>query len=311
MQTPIYIVGAGAIGMTLAVLLRQAGKNVVLLRSRPTSQAEADVLITVEFNDGTSQTARLPIGTLDDIDRLHGLVLLTNKSFGNAELARRLRGKTGDSPLILLQNGLAIEQPYLEAGFPQVYRCVLLATSQVRTPYMVSYKPVAASPVGVIRGDASGLAALVEQITTTDFPFRAEKNIQVAIWEKVVTNCVFNAICPLLGVDNGIFHRNASVLALAREVISECVVVAGEAGITLDSQAVEQRLLQISQRSDGQLISTLVDINQGRETEIGTLNLEVARLAHRLGKPELAIRTQLLGELTRLKAEASRSTTGG
>ncbi|MEZ0609217.1 ketopantoate reductase family protein [Fibrella sp. WM1] len=306
MQTPIYIVGTGAIGMTLAVLLRRAGKNVVLLRSRRNSQPEADVLITVEGSDGSSQTARFTIGTLEETDLRHGVILLTNKSFGNADLARRLRGKTADSPIVLLQNGLTVEQPYLDADFPLVYRCVLLATSQVRAPYTVSYKPVTASPVGIIRGPEAVLADLIEQITTPHFPFRAEHAIQVAIWEKVITNCVFNAICPLLDIDNGIFHRDASALVLAREVISECIAVAREAGISLDQQAVEQRLLQISQRSDGQLISTLVDISQGRETEIDTLNLEVARLARRLGKPELATRTQLLGELTRIKSEVSR-----
>ena len=66
---------------------------------------------------------------------------------------------------------------------------------------------------------------------------------------------------------------------------------------------MEQRLLQISQRSDGQLISTLVDINQGRRTEIDTLNLAVAHLADQLGRPELASLTRLLGKLVQLKAD--------
>ena len=95
-------------------------------------------------------------------------------------------------------------------------------------------------------------------------------------------------------------------MALAREVIDECLAVAKKVGVGLDRAEVEQRLLQISQRSEGQLISTLVDINQGRETEIDSLNLAVARLADRLDQPELATKTRLLGELTRLKAEKSR-----
>ena len=133
-----------------------------------------------------------------------------------------------------------------------------------------------------------------------------QEAIQRAVWEKVISNCVFNAICTLLGVDNGIFHRNALALALAREIIDECLAVANEAGIRLNRMDVESRLLQISQRSDGQLISTLVDIKQGHQTEIESLNLAVARLAQRLGKPNLANRTRLLGELIQLKSELSR-----
>ncbi|MCX6215741.1 2-dehydropantoate 2-reductase [Spirosoma sp.] len=307
MQKPIYIVGVGAIGMTLAVLLKQAGKEVILIRGRQDSLSETqDARIILDYTDGITLEATVPISTLDQFTILDGFVLLTTKAFGNPELAQRLIGKTGQSPLILLQNGLGIEEPFIDADFPEVYRCVLLATSQVQAPFRVRYKPVAASPIGVIRGHESGLAELVEQLNTAQFPFRIEEAIQRAVWEKVISNCVFNAICPLLGVDNGIFHRNALALALAREIIDECLAVANEAGITLNRMDVESRLLQISQRSDGQLISTLVDINQGHPTEIESLNLAVARLAQRLGKPNLANRTRLLGELIQLKSELSR-----
>ena len=307
MQNPIYIVGAGAIGMTVAVFLKHSGKEVILLRGRRGSPLEIENTgLTVDCSNGTNLTASIPICTLEQVEFMQGIVLITSKSFGNPELAQRLNGKTGQSSLVLLQNGLGIEEPFLEAGFPEVYRCVLMATSQVQAPYNVRYKPVAASPIGVIRSRESRLVELVKQLSTPEFPFRAEEVIQQTIWEKVITNCVFNAICPLLGVDNGIFHRNASALVLAREVIDECIAVAGEVGVVLNREAVEQRLLQISQRSDGQLISTLVDINNGRETEIDTLNLAVARLSLQLGRPELASRTRLLGELTRLKSEMSR-----
>ncbi|GAB3945833.1 2-dehydropantoate 2-reductase [Spirosoma harenae] len=306
MHTPIYIIGIGAIGMTLAVILRQAGKDVILLHGRQGSYSETEASIKVECSDGTILSASIPIHTLEQIDSLNGLIIITSKSFGNQDLARRLSGKTGQSPLVLLQNGLDIEAPFLEADFPEVYRCVLLATSQVRDVHTVSYKPVAASPIGVVRGQEARVAELVEQLSTSLFPFRTELAIQRAVWEKVITNCVFNAICPLLNVDNGVFYRNTSALALAREVIDECVAVAEEMKILLDREIVEQRLLEISRRSEGQLISTLVDINQGRETEIDTLNLAVASLAQRLGKPHLANRTRLLGELIRLKSAETR-----
>ncbi|GAB4034233.1 ketopantoate reductase family protein [Spirosoma gilvum] len=307
MQKPIYIIGVGAIGMTLAVVLKQAGKEVSLIRGRQDNPLDTEeTRITLDCADGAILEAIVPIRSLDQFSELNGIILLTTKSFGNPELAQRLIGKVGHSPLVLLQNGLDVEAPFLEAGFPEVYRCVLVATSQVQAPYRVRYKPVDASPIGVIRGLEPRLAELVEQLSTPQFPFRVETAIQKTVWEKVITNCVFNAICPLLGVDNGIFHRNESALNLAREIIEECLAVAKETGIVLNRMEVESRLLQISQRSDGQLISTLVDLNQGRQTEIESLNLAVARLAQRLGKPELTNRTQLLGELIRLKSELNR-----
>ncbi len=104
--------------MTLAVLLRQAGKDVLLLHGRRGSPEEGETAITVECSDGTSQTAAVPLRTLEQVDQLDGLILVTSKSFGNPDIARRLLGKTGQSPVVLLQNGLGIEQPFLDAGFP-------------------------------------------------------------------------------------------------------------------------------------------------------------------------------------------------
>jgi 2-dehydropantoate 2-reductase len=70
---------------------------------------------------------------------------------------------------------------------------------------------------------------------------------------------------------------------------------------------VIETILQISRASDGQLISTLQDIRNGRETEIDTLNLAFARLAQQLQPPAPATETQLLGELVQLKATLSRT----
>nr|WP_293835416.1 2-dehydropantoate 2-reductase [uncultured Arsenicibacter sp.] len=305
MGQTIYIIGAGAIGMSLAVFLTNAGKHVILLHGRAGRNTDSTVSLTVESN-GTTLSASIPLRSLDRLDRLDGLILLTTKTTGNADLAARLAGKTGKSPLVLMQNGLGVEEPFQNAAFPALYRCVLLATSQVVAPYTVLYKPVAASPVGIVTGDDQTLQTLIQQLTTVSFPFRAEAAIQAVVWEKVIANCVFNAICTLLETDNGLFHRSEAGLSLARDVISECVAVAALAGITLHARTVEDRLLQISQRSDGQLISTLVDVQQGRETEIEHLNLAVGRLADRSGKPELAVRTRLLGELVRMKATISR-----
>ncbi len=63
-----------------------------------------------------------------------------------------------------------------------------------------------------------------------------------------------------------------------------------------------EQLLQISRSSDGQLISTLQDIRNGRETEIEFLNLEMARMAA-AQHPRIDLpRTELLGKMTLAKA---------
>lgn len=301
----MFIIGAGAIGQVLAATLTLQGRNVVLLRGSTLRQEAA--VQPVRFTTPESEyEAGVRFDSLERYPVLDGPVILTSKSFGNAGLARQLQNKTGRSPVLLLQNGLEVEQPFLDLAFPAVYRCVLFATSQFAGDGSLRFKPVSASPIGVLQGDADALPRLVEHISTPLFPFRAETDIQPVIWKKAIANCVFNSICPLLETDNGIFHRDAEVMGLARQVIGECLEIAKRKGVILQQEAVEESVLMISRMSDGQLISTYQDILSKRPTEIETLNLAVARMAQEMGLADAVPQTRLLGALTKMKSNINR-----
>jgi 2-dehydropantoate 2-reductase len=303
MQQPIYIIGAGAIGKALAVFLQETGKEVQLLRGSIQDGNTSRERIKVEMADGTRHDSTITIATLDNFPVLNGIIVLATKSFGNVRLAKILKAKTGDSPIVLLQNGLGVEQPFMDEQFPAVYRCVLFVTGQLINQQTVRFKPVSACPVGIERGRIQQLTELVEQLSTPFFQFKAEENIQPIIWKKATVNCVFNTVCPLLEVDNGIFHRSEKARQIARRIIVECTTIAITKGITLEAAEVENSLLQISRLSDGQEISTLQDIRNKRETEIETLNPAVVRIAESLGMGEQVTETRLLGDLVKLKAE--------
>lgn len=210
---------------------------------------------------------------------------------------------SGDAPLIILQNGLKVETAFEENNFPEIYRCVLFASAQYAGNNSLRFKPAAISPVGIIRGDLSSLHNLVEKISNPYFIFKAEKNIHPVIWTKAIVNSVFNAVCPLLETDNGIFYRNEKALTIAKRIIAECITVAASQGIHLKAEEVLERLLLISKTSEGQLISTYQDILNKRETEIDTLNIAIARIAGKLPQQGLAKETSLLGELVQIKSE--------
>src|SRR5690606_18966097 len=130
-------------------------------------------------------------------------------------------------------------------------------------------------PIGIEKGNKVNLDRLVSHLNTRYFRFKSELQMEQIIWKKAIVNCVFNSICPLVEVDNGIFQRNEKALKIARNVISECTIIAKAKGINLNADEVEASLMQISQLSDGQEISTLQDIRNRRRTEIETLNPEI------------------------------------
>ena len=306
MKDVIYIIGYGAVGKALAVSLKLSGRNVVILRGWADDRPGYIENLQVVMPDRPLLEAKIEVSTLAQFGRLDGIVVLTNKSYGNDDLSESLKNKTGNSPLVLLQNGLGVEQVFVRNGFPEIYRCVLFITSQVISPERVSYKPVAVSPIGGVSIKSTNLNDVVEGLNSPYFPFRAESGIEEVIWKKAIVNSVFNSVCPLLNIDNGIFQRDTAALGIAKRIIRECVGVARAKGVMLTEEEVTDSLLLISTLSDGQLISTLQDINNKRRTEIETLNFAIVEIARSLNMEGAVTETGLLGELTRLRSDLNR-----
>jgi len=298
---PIFIIGYGAIGKALAVFLTSLGKKTVVIRGRADNGSVAYEQVAVEQANGTMIVQSIEVVTLKNIDKIDGLIILTTKSFGNTALSKALKPKVRNAPIVILQNGLNIEKPFLENGFSHIYRCVLFATSQVLENGVVRFRPVSDSPIGIIKGNAATLNNLAGQIDSEYFQFKPEKNIQPVIWKKAIINTVFNSICPLLNADNGIFYKDPLALQVAESLIRSGIIIAKKAGVELDPKDVETGLLNISKASAGQFISTLQDISNGRNTEIEALNFEIARVAKTGGIATEAKQIELLGELIKLK----------
>jgi 2-dehydropantoate 2-reductase len=206
-----------------------------------------------------------------------------------------------------MQNGIHVERAFLDAGFTNLYRCVLYATGQP-APGGEGYRfrEVAESPIGAVNGDPETARSLAAQLTTPGFRFRYEADIERQVWKKAIVNAAFNSICPLANVDNGVFHRDLALAAIAETILAEAGEVAARLGITFAPGELMEQLLLISRRADGQLISTLQDINHGKETEIEFLNLEIARVGASLTPPVSTPVTRTLGELIAARSRQTR-----
>ena len=164
----IFVVGSGAIGKALAVFLSHAGRKVTVLRGSVDDGRTLTRRFTVEMESGLIHEADVEVATMNSLAKIDGIVVLATKSFGNEKLAGALKSKIGDSPIVLLQNGLGIEQPFLKCGYQQVYRCVLFVTSQSIDEVVVRFKPVATCPVGIAHGDEEQLNNIVAHLNTPE-----------------------------------------------------------------------------------------------------------------------------------------------
>ena len=302
----IFIIGSGAVGFPLAAYLANAGRSVVAVRTSRNDVPKSTVNVTVQ-NGEDVVTSPIETVSLSNLRNLDGIVVVVTKSYINQTISAQLKERGANGPLVIMQNGVGVEKPFLQAGFNTVCRCVLYVTSQPSSEYSYSFRPITASPIGIIQGSEADLNASVEQLATNEFPFRTEPNIQREIWKKAIINSVFNSICPLLEVDNGVFVRDEPTADIARQLVQECIALTDRLNVGLTENEVMQQIMLISKGSK-QLISTLQDIKNGRQTEIESLNLEIARLAASQQPPLYLPQTELLGKMILAKSVLHRKT---
>ncbi|MCG8456764.1 MAG: hypothetical protein MI919_10830 [Holophagales bacterium] len=292
--------------MPLAAFLSEKHVPVTAVRTSTDGIAPTTVDVEVELPAGRSIRAEVGTVSLSEIERVDGgIVVVAAKATANKFVAEKLRHRFANPALVIMQNGLGVERPFFDAGFREIYRCVLYATGLTIGKHQYRFREVDESPLGVVNGSSTEARSSVDRISTPGFRFRVDERIEKQAWKKTIINAAFNSICPLIDVDNGVFHRDDGVLKIAETVIDEASSVAAGIGIRFEERELIDQLLLISRRADGQLISTLQDINHGRETEIDYLNMEIARVGAG-SKPAIdAPITRVLGEMILAKSRTA------
>jgi len=62
------------------------------------------------------------------------------------------KDKAATGPVVIMQNGVGVERPFLEARFSPISRCILYVTSQAASEYDFTFRPITSSPRGSHRG---------------------------------------------------------------------------------------------------------------------------------------------------------------
>jgi 2-dehydropantoate 2-reductase len=298
----VHVLGTGAVGLPLAAYLASAGRTVIAVRTGNVSAPVERTTVVIRGDALATDTISLDLVRLDELPKLDGIVVITAKAFANPAIAATLRARAFGGPVVILQNGLNVEAPFLANLGGEIYRGVLYVTSQTEAKRAAMFRQIASCPVGIVRGTEAGLRDCVAAITTPRFRFHAESDIRREVWKKTIINAVFNSICPLLDTDNGVFARDEVAADLSRQIVRECLVLARSQGIDLDEAGVIEQAMRISRGSDGVLISTLQDIRAGRSTEIESLNLAIARLAAESAPPIELPCTEFLGRMIQAKS---------
>jgi len=287
----IAVVGAGAVGGFYGARLARAGERVSVIARGAHLRAirERGLLVWSPLGDhvvrleAESDPAR--VGPVD-------LVVLAVKTYANPQVLPLLPVLCGpDTVVLTLQNGVASADALADAvGAARVVAGTTYVATAIVAPGLIQQTGVHRR---VILGEAFGerrdvsprVARIAATLAGADIQAEAVADGRVPVWEKLVYLATFAAFTGVSRQPAGAIWGDAigreAFLAVAAEVEAvaraEGVAIAGD---VLDRMVEYLDVLPPSTRS-----SLLIDLQQGKPTEVEALQGEVVRRGRALGVP--------------------------
>lgn len=273
----IVVLGAGAIGSAYGYQL-SAHHDVTLVGTAAHVQAIRDGGLRIE---GPIRSGTYPIRAVTSLEAIEPgtLIILTTKVSSTVEAVAPIVPLLTPSVTILcVQNGLYSERLVrdLVGDRAVTLRAITQVGAILRGPGVVEHT-VAGYTLVEAHERAVGIA---EVLTASNLDGRVIADMKVAMWRKVIFNCVINPITAITGSTVGGIV-DPGLAPVKRLVIDECLAVAAADGVKFDEDFME--LIDRVFASAATVASTLQDLQKGRRTEIDHLNGAVVALGAAFG----------------------------
>lgn len=287
------IIGAGAMGLSLAALLGRTAEVAIVVRDPAKAKRLVRDGVAV---GGLLQAAAFPtvlpsIAALADAMPLTGIFVAT-KTTAIDEVARELGPVLGALPpgerpfVISFQNGIEPGRDLMERLHePRVLRMVLnygaTLTGDNTAAVMLHGPPhFVGGPDATHRVFATRLARL---LTDSGLPTEPVDDIEPHVWTKGVLNAAMNPVAALTDSSVGEVLDSPARTIVSR-LIDEGLCVAHAEGIDLGPD-IAQRMWAVLDKARPHTPSMVGDIRGGRPSEVGQLNRQIIAHAGRVGVP--------------------------
>ncbi|KXT09209.1 hypothetical protein AC579_3498 [Pseudocercospora musae] len=300
----VLVVGGGGVGTIAAFNLEAGGLAEVSMVLRSNYQHVKIHGYSIESEDHGSISGWRPTQVLDNVPKSHSddtrkfdfLVIATKNIPDNGtplvEIVRP--AVTRSTSIVLLQNGLNIERPFISA-FPEnviLSGISMMGSREIETG-VIQHIGHDSSLIGVFPGQkvqeeigiktardfcniysAAGKATCVQDF---DVPWSR--------WRKLIYNACFNPICAITGLDTGSIRlADDSVETLIRPAMEEIRTCAAAAGHELPEH-IADIILQFDPIEMHYVPSMLEDLRRGNLIEYENILGEPLRTGQKLGVP--------------------------
>ncbi|MCC5808728.1 MAG: 2-dehydropantoate 2-reductase [Ectothiorhodospiraceae bacterium] len=285
----VLVVGTGAIGSFYGAILSRAGARVdVVSRSEHAQMQEHGVRVdSKELGDLSFRPATV-YKDVTEVSTPPDFLVLSVKVLDDLDRAALIRPAVGpDTAIVLIENGIEIEPPIVEAfpDNPLVSCLAFVAASRVgpaHTEHKAYGRLVIGSYPSGVNDAARRFSALLEQ-GGINAPL--SENLVTERWRKAVWNAAFNPVSVIAGGAStkdilGSENEERLLVALMQEVCD----VAAAAGHPMPEDLPEKSIVN-THKMPAYHNSMALDYIHGRDMEIEAILGNVIREARRLNIP--------------------------
>ncbi|MGI9450067.1 MAG: ketopantoate reductase family protein [Geminicoccaceae bacterium] len=281
----IAMIGAGAMGGSYGAALVRAGHDVTLIDSW---QAHINTINRDGLHaDGVLGDHQVSVDTFtappSDLNADLAIVFVdANNTRDGAEVAKAALGDEGYA--ITCQNGIGnVEILQDVLGRERVLGGSSMCSAARQEAGHVTLTHLGETSIGEVDGtDSDRAKALAKTLSDAGLPTVVLPDIMAKIWQKLVVNCAFNALCATTGLRTGEMMHMPAMNALQDKILDEVKAVIAAKNIKLpDPDTVAK--IKVNGRKKMNKPSMLQHVLAGRKTEIDSINGALIREAEKLG----------------------------
>ncbi|MHA1668717.1 MAG: ketopantoate reductase family protein [Candidatus Heimdallarchaeaceae archaeon] len=277
----ILIAGLGAIGSVIYARLREKKHNIIALTSERGKEAIRKKGLMVKLQQDLSPKLH-KVEVYSNLPNKYKFksVIITSKAYHNSILAEYLVDFIEEeSSILLFQNGLKIEEPFLKAGKNwKITRAVSSIASFRDKEGKVTEISSGLTMLGGINCGEAELQKWRVLLSSIGLEVTIPDDFKKRFWLKIIANSSINPLGAITKLRNGEIIKDKQLLRIIGNIIDEILLVIKDE-IRIPYSEVFNYVLEIAKETAENKCSMLQDRERGVRTEIDFLNGEIIRMA--------------------------------
>lgn len=282
----ILIVGAGAVGALYGAMLQKVGGKLSIYCRSDCKDLQKSGIRVQSIWGNTNLVVERTFAPGESAEEPFDLILVATKVLPGNTVARDLTPFVDrDSTILLIQNGLHIEQPFLDT-FPEneiLSALAFVCSNRIRRDF-VEHLDYGLLTIGSNRpGRKNRFDSIVNLFKESGVPVDPSENIIQDRWKKLVWNVPFNPLSVLGGGAS-----TSSILSLpetkelAFQLMEEIIQIAHSEGFSLPP-SIARTMMDRTEKMRPYKTSMLLDFEAGRPMEIEAIVGEPLRVGKKHG----------------------------